>query len=75
MTNPSVPKGRNTSWTGSGRGIRKADMGPTVWLKDLAPSSELRKWFSHEPEKWEEFRERNNAVVIREIIEEMAGSR
>ena len=29
-----------------------------LWLKDLAPSAELRKWFSHDPEKWDEFRKR-----------------
>ena len=28
------------------------------WLKDVAPSDELRKWFGHEPEKWPEFRRR-----------------
>ncbi len=29
-----------------------------LWLKDLAPSAELRKWFDHDPEKWDEFRNR-----------------
>jgi len=28
------------------------------WLKDIAPSDGLRKWFSHDPEKWEEFKRR-----------------
>jgi uncharacterized protein YeaO (DUF488 family) len=29
-----------------------------LWLKEIAPSTELRKWYGHEPEKWVEFRER-----------------
>ena len=37
------------------RGIRKTDLPVDGWLKDAGPSSELRKWFSHDPLKWEEF--------------------
>ncbi len=37
------------------RGITKERAAVDVWLKDVAPSTELRKWFSHEPEKWEQF--------------------
>jgi uncharacterized protein YeaO (DUF488 family) len=40
------------------RGVRKEDLKLDEWLKDLAPSTELRKWFGHDPEKWEEFRKR-----------------
>lgn len=40
------------------RGHSKAELKLDAWLKDIAPSSELRKWFDHEPEKWPEFRER-----------------
>jgi uncharacterized protein YeaO (DUF488 family) len=40
------------------RGITKADLQIDVWLKDLAPSTELRKWFGHDPAKWDEFRKR-----------------
>jgi uncharacterized protein YeaO (DUF488 family) len=29
-----------------------------AWLKDVAPSTELRKWFAHDPAKWDEFRDR-----------------
>lgn len=29
-----------------------------LWLKDIAPSTELRKWFNHDPDKWEGFQER-----------------
>ncbi len=32
------------------------DAGFDLWLKDIAPSNELRKWFSHDPSKWQEFR-------------------
>jgi len=40
------------------RGVRKEDAGLDLWLKDIAPSDDLRKWFSHDPSKWLEFRER-----------------
>jgi uncharacterized protein YeaO (DUF488 family) len=87
------------------RGMKKEDAGLDLWLKDIAPSDELRKWFSHDPSKWQEFRkryrkelkdkqdmiedlrkaarrgtvtllyaakdaDRNNAVVLKEMIEE-----
>ena len=40
------------------RGISKEDAALTLWLKDIAPSDELRKWFGHEPARWAEFRKR-----------------
>jgi uncharacterized protein YeaO (DUF488 family) len=40
------------------RGITKDALRIDAWLKDLAPSTALRKWFAHDPAKWEEFRER-----------------
>ncbi len=40
------------------RGIKKADLKLDGWLKDAAPGTELRKWFSHDPAKWDEFRQR-----------------
>jgi uncharacterized protein YeaO (DUF488 family) len=40
------------------RGVNKRAAGIDLWLKELAPSTQLRKWFSHDPERWEEFRER-----------------
>jgi uncharacterized protein YeaO (DUF488 family) len=40
------------------RGLSKEDAHVDMWLKDIAPSTELRKWFSHDPSKWEEFRRR-----------------
>lgn len=38
------------------RGLRKDQAGVDHWFKDLAPSAALRKWFGHEPKKWDEFR-------------------
>jgi uncharacterized protein YeaO (DUF488 family) len=87
------------------RGIKKEDARIDEWLRDIAPSAQLRKWFSHEPSKWAEFkkryreelkdkrelidrlrseaengtltllysakdREHNNAIVLKEVIEE-----
>lgn len=40
------------------RGIKKEDAHVDHWLRDLAPSKELRQWYSHDPNKWEEFRKR-----------------
>ncbi len=40
------------------RGIKKEEVHIDEWLRDIAPSTELRKWFSHDPTKWEEFRKR-----------------
>src|SRR5690242_9416790 len=40
------------------RGMKKDKLQTTLWLKDAAPSDELRKWFDHDPAKWEEFRRR-----------------
>jgi uncharacterized protein YeaO (DUF488 family) len=40
------------------RGVKKEKLAATFWMKDAAPSTELRKWFDHEPAKWDEFRKR-----------------
>jgi uncharacterized protein YeaO (DUF488 family) len=40
------------------RGVRKAEAPVDEWLRDVAPSAELRKWFGHDPERFAEFRER-----------------
>ena len=89
------------------RGLSKSKARIDLWLRDIAPSNELRKWFSHKPERWGEFkkryreelkskeellrklielekryrvitllyaardREHNNAVVLREALEEI----
>jgi uncharacterized protein YeaO (DUF488 family) len=59
------------------RGLTKEKAGVDLWLKDIAPSTELRKWFGHDPERWEEFKERYRAElaeagkmeVLRDIAE------
>ncbi|WP_430391937.1 DUF488 domain-containing protein [Dyella sp. 20L07] len=40
------------------RGLKKEDAALDAWSKELAPSSVLRKWFGHEPARWEAFRHR-----------------
>lgn len=40
------------------RGLTKEKASIDLWLKDVAPSTKLRKWFSHDIEKWEEFKRR-----------------
>jgi uncharacterized protein YeaO (DUF488 family) len=40
------------------RGLSKAKLCVDAWLKDAGPSTELRKWFGHDPEKWSRFRTR-----------------
>jgi uncharacterized protein YeaO (DUF488 family) len=40
------------------RGVDKKEAGIDLWLKDVAPSPELRRWFGHDPDKWAEFQRR-----------------
>jgi uncharacterized protein YeaO (DUF488 family) len=40
------------------RGVKKAELKLDGWLKDAAPSTELRKWFAHDPARWKEFQQR-----------------
>lgn len=40
------------------RGVKKEELRMDGWFRDVAPSTELRKWFSHDPEKWGEFQKR-----------------
>jgi uncharacterized protein YeaO (DUF488 family) len=47
------------------RGVKKASLQLDGWLKDVAPSAELRKWFSHDPKKWDEFRRKYFAELDR----------
>lgn len=47
------------------RGLTKEKASVDLWLKDIAPSTELRKWFGHDPSKWEEFKVR----YLRELKE------
>ncbi|HEX3666114.1 MAG TPA: DUF488 domain-containing protein [Rhizomicrobium sp.] len=45
------------------RGLKKDDAELTEWLKEIAPSDELRKWFGHDPERWKEFVRRYRAEL------------
>ena len=45
------------------RGVKKEDLHVEAWLKDVAPSTELRKWFGHDPAKWDEFQRRYTAEL------------
>ena len=47
------------------RGVSKAQAAIDHWMKDVAPSTELRKWFGHEPARWNEFRRRYAEEVRR----------
>jgi uncharacterized protein YeaO (DUF488 family) len=40
------------------RGIKKEQLQAKAWLKEVAPSDELRRWFNHDPKKWTEFKRR-----------------
>lgn len=40
------------------RGLSKDVAAVDLWIKDIAPSDDLRKWFGHDPEKWDDFRSR-----------------
>jgi uncharacterized protein YeaO (DUF488 family) len=45
------------------RGVKKEALAADAWLKEVAPSTELRKWFGHRPERWDEFRRRYRAEL------------
>jgi uncharacterized protein YeaO (DUF488 family) len=45
------------------RGVSKDAAAVDLWLKDVAPSTELRKWFGHDPERWPEFQRRYGEEV------------
>ena len=59
------------------RGLTKEKASVDLWLKDIAPSTELRKWFGHDPSKWEEFKRRylhelkENSELIRTLRQEL----
>lgn len=46
------------------RGIKKENAHVDLWLKEIAPSTELRKWFNHEPEKWPTFSQKYREEII-----------
>jgi uncharacterized protein YeaO (DUF488 family) len=57
------------------RGLRKADAAIDRWPKEIAPSTELRRWFGHDPSRWEEFRRRYRAELSShsELLAELRG--
>ena len=57
------------------RGVRKADIAIDRWLKDVAPSTELRRWFAHDPDRWDDFRRRYKAELSHktEVLTELEG--
>jgi len=58
------------------RGVKKEQLRLDEWAKDLAPSPDLRKWFGHDPARWEEFRKRYREELSsserREIVTTLA---
>lgn len=59
------------------RGLTKEKASVDLWLKDIAPSTELRKWFGHNTDRWEEFKElylaelKGNSEQIRLLKQEL----
>lgn len=47
------------------RGVKRADAAIDEWMKEIAPSTALRKWFGHDPARWAEFRRRYQAEIRR----------
>jgi uncharacterized protein YeaO (DUF488 family) len=45
------------------RGLTKEKASVDLWLKEIAPSTELRKWFAHDPDKWKSFRGRYETEI------------
>ncbi|MBS1188645.1 MAG: putative uroporphyrin-III c-methyltransferase [Rhodocyclaceae bacterium] len=45
------------------RGVRKESLPLDGWLRDIAPTNELRRWFGHDPARWEEFQRRYRAEL------------
>jgi uncharacterized protein YeaO (DUF488 family) len=52
------------------RGISKERAHIDIWLKDVAPGTELRKWFNHDPQKFQEFRRRYETELTSEVAQE-----
>lgn len=55
------------------RGVSKDKAAVDQWMKEIAPSTGLRKWFGHEPERWPEFRKRYRAELEKhgELVDEL----
>ena len=59
------------------RGVSKEEAGLDQWMKDIAPSAELRKWFGHDPARWDEFRHRYAQELKQnpELLDQLRGLR
>ena len=63
------------------RGLSKRDAAVDEWLKDVAPSTALRRWFGHDPDKWPEFRRRykhelsEHKDVVRDLAKQSSRGR
>lgn len=63
------------------RGISREQACIDYWARDCAPSTELRKWYAHDPQKWQQFRERYFRVLdaapvaVQELRRQLQGSR
>ncbi len=56
------------------RGLKKSEARIDEWLREIAPSTALRKWFKHDPDKWKEFKKKYSAELDdhREQVEKLA---
>ena len=63
------------------RGLTKEKAAADLWLKEIAPSTDLRKWFNHDPEKWPDFQKKylkeikDNEVALSTLKEKMKEGR
>lgn len=61
------------------RGLKKEDAKVDEWLREIAPSTKLREWFGHDPEKWSEFEERywkelkKKEEIVSKLVKEIKG--
>ena len=55
------------------RGVKKETLQMDAWVKEVAPSDALRRWFNHDPEKWKEFQKRYRAELNKkpEVLQEL----
>lgn len=59
------------------RGMTKEQVHADLWLKEIAPTSDLRKWFGHDRIKWEEFKRRyfleldSNQAAVKRLVDEI----
>ena len=57
------------------RGVRREELAVDAWLREVAPSDELRRWFGHRQERWDEFRRRYRSELQaperRQVLDEL----